>query len=46
MSIEKNIENLKKLQDSTEDVMESLAAKKRELETTLEVLADEDNTVA
>ena len=44
--IEKNIENLKKLQDSTEDVMESLAAKKRELETTLEVLADEDNTVA
>ena len=29
--IEKNIENLKKLQDSTEDVMESLAAKKREL---------------
>ena len=36
--IEKNIENLKKLQDSTEDVMESLAAKKRELETTLEVL--------
>nr|WP_321293132.1 hypothetical protein [uncultured Trichococcus sp.] len=40
--IEKNIENLKKLQDSTEDVMESLAAKKRELETTLEVLADED----
>ena len=44
--IEKNIENLKKLQDSTEDVMESLAAKKRERETTLEVLADEDNTVA
>lgn len=43
--IEKNIENLKKLQDSTEDVMESLAAKKRELETTLEVLADEDNKV-
>ena len=43
--IEKNIENLKKLQDSTEDVMESLAAKKRELETTLEVLADEDDTV-
>ena len=42
--IEKNIENLKKLQDSTEDVMESLAAKKRELETTLEVLADEDDT--
>ena len=36
--IEKNIENLKKLQDSTEDVMESLAEKKRELETTLEVL--------
>ena len=44
--IEKNIENLKKLQDSTEDVMESLAAKKRELETTLEVLAVEDDTVA
>ena len=43
--IEKNIENLKKLQDSTEDVMESLAAKKRELETTLEVLADEDDKV-
>ena len=43
--IEKNIENLKKLQDSTEGVMESLAAKKRELETTLEVLADEDDTV-
>ena len=43
--IEKNIENLKKLQDSTEDVMESLAEKKRELETTLEVLADEDDTV-
>lgn len=43
--IEKNIENLKKLQDSTEDVMESLAEKKRELETTLEVLADEDNKV-
>ena len=43
--IEKNIETLKKLQDSTEDVMESLAAKKRELETTLEVLADEDNKV-
>ena len=43
--IEKNIENLKKLQDSTEDVMESLAAKRRELETTLEVLADEDNKV-
>lgn len=43
--IEKNIENLKKLQDSTEDVMESLATKKRELETTLEVLADEDDTV-
>lgn len=43
--IEKNIENLKKLQDSTEDVMESLAAKKRELETTLEVLAIEDDTV-
>ena len=43
--IEKNIENLKKLQDSTEDVMESLATKKRELETTLEVLADEDNKV-
>ncbi|MGB9344270.1 hypothetical protein [Trichococcus sp.] len=43
--IEKNIENLKKLQDSTEDVMESLAAKKRELETTLEVLADDDNKV-
>lgn len=43
--IEKNIENLKKLQDSTEDVMESLAAKKRELETTLEVLALEDDTV-
>ena len=43
--IEKNLENLKKLQDSTEDVMESLAAKKRELETTLEVLADEDDTV-
>ena len=42
--IEKNIENLKKLQDSTEDVMESLAEKKRELETTLEVLADEDDT--
>ena len=42
--IEKNIENLKKLQDSTEDVMESLAAKKRELETTLEVLAIEDDT--
>ena len=41
--IEKNIETLKKLQDSTEDVMESLAAKKRELETTLEVLADEDD---
>jgi hypothetical protein len=44
--IEKNIENLKKLQDSTEDVMESLAEKKRELETTLEVLAVEDDTVA
>lgn len=43
--IEKNIENLKKLQDSTEYVMESLAEKKRELETTLEVLADEDDTV-
>lgn len=43
--IEKNIENLKKLQDSTEDVMESLAAKKRELETTLEVLAVEDDKV-
>ena len=43
--IEKNIENLKKLQDSTEDVMESLAEKKRELETTLEVLAVEDDTV-
>ena len=43
--IEKNIENLKKLQDSTEDVMESLAAKKRELETTLAVLADEDDKV-
>lgn len=43
--IEKNIENLKKLQDSTEDVMESLAAKKRELETTLGVLADEDDKV-
>ena len=43
-NIEKNIENLKKLQDSTEDVMESLAAKKRELETTLEVLAIEDDT--
>ena len=43
--IEKNIENLKKLQDSTEDVMESLAEKKRELATTLEVLADEDDTV-
>ena len=43
--IEKNIENMKKLQDSTEDVMESLAEKKRELETTLEVLADEDNKV-
>ena len=43
--IEKNIENLKKLQDSTEDVMESLAEKKRELETTLEVLAIEDDTV-
>ena len=42
--IEKNIENLKKLQDSTEDVMESLSAKKRELETTLEVLAIEDDT--
>ena len=42
--IEKNIENLKKLQDSTEDVMESLAAKKRELEMTLEVLAIEDDT--
>ena len=42
--IEKNIENLKKLQDSIEDVMESLAAKKRELETTLEVLAIEDDT--
>ena len=42
--IEKNIENLKKLQDSTEDVMESLAEKKRELETTLEVLAIEDDT--
>ncbi len=42
--IEKNIETLKKLQDSTEDVMESLAAKKRELETTLEVLAIEDDT--
>ena len=42
--IEKNIENLKKLQDSTEDVMESLAAKKRALETTLEVLAIEDDT--
>jgi hypothetical protein len=42
--IEKNIENLKKLQDSTEDVMESLAEKKRELETTLEVLAVEDDT--
>ena len=41
--IEKNIETLKKLQDSTEDVMESLAAKKRELETTLEVLAIEDD---
>ena len=44
-NIEKNIENLKKLQDSIEDVMESLAAKRRELETTLEVLADEDNKV-
>lgn len=43
--IEKNIENLKKLQDSTEDVMESLAAKKRRLETTLEVLAIEDTAV-
>ncbi|WP_319470010.1 hypothetical protein [uncultured Trichococcus sp.] len=43
--IEKNIENLKKLQDSTEDVMASLATKKRELETTLEVLADEDDKV-
>lgn len=43
--IEKNIENLKKLQDSTEDVMESLGEKKRELETTLEVLAVEDDTV-
>jgi hypothetical protein len=43
--IEKNIENLKKLQDSTEDVMESLAEKKRELETTLEVLAVEDDKV-
>ncbi|WP_108031495.1 hypothetical protein [Trichococcus patagoniensis] len=44
--IEKNIENLKKLQDSTEDVMESLAEKKRELETTMEVLAvEEDNVV-
>ena len=43
--IEKNIENLKKLQDSTEDVMESLAEKKRELETTLEVLAIEDDKV-
>ena len=43
--IEKNIENLKKLQDSTEDVMENLAAKKRELETTLEVLADEDDKI-
>ena len=43
--IEKNIENLKKLQDSTEDVMESLGEKKRELETTLKVLADEDNKV-
>ncbi|WP_320164447.1 hypothetical protein [uncultured Trichococcus sp.] len=43
--IEKNIENLKKLQDSTEDVMESLAEKKRELATTLEVLALEDDTV-
>lgn len=43
--IEKNIENLKKLQDSTEDVMESLAEKKRELETTLAVLADEDDKV-
>ena len=42
---EKNIENLKKLQDSTEDVMESLGEKKRELETTLKVLADEDNKV-
>jgi len=44
--IEKNIENLKKLQDSTEDVMESLAEKKRELETTLSVLADEEDPVA
>ena len=43
--IEKNIENLKKLQDSTEDVMESLGEKKRELETTLEVLAVEDDKV-
>ncbi|OUL07534.1 hypothetical protein B0533_13540 [Sedimentibacter sp. SX930] len=43
--IEKNIENLKKLQDSTEDVMESLAEKKRELETTLEVLADEGDDI-
>ena len=43
--IEKNIENLKKLQDSTEYVMESLAEKKRELETTLEVLAIEDDKV-
>lgn len=44
--IEKNIENLKKLQDSTEDVMENLAEKKRELETTLSVLADEEDSVA
>lgn len=39
--IEKNLENLKKLQDSVEQVMAELAEKKHELETTLEVLADE-----
>ncbi|CZQ96411.1 Hypothetical protein Tpal_2002 [Trichococcus palustris] len=42
--IEKNLENLKKLQDSVEQVMEELAQKKHELETTLAVLGDEEET--
>ena len=39
--IEKNLENLKKLQDSVEQVMDELTQKKHELETTLAVLVDE-----
>ena len=35
-------ENLKKLQDSVEQVMDELTQKKHELETTLAVLADEE----